>query len=84
MDVRLLTTCRYTGETKTAANAANFDQCSFCQGWTKKTEGDARVTAYNTTNVDPVNPNNKFTIQPTDLVKQEAKRCSHCGHPTLV
>ena len=83
MDTTLLATCRYTGRTYTPATASQFEQCSFCSGWTAITEGDPITTAYNTTNVNPENPNNQLVLPPVNLPKQEGLRCSHCGHPTL-
>lgn len=87
MDKSLLNTCRYTGITKTEDNASEFTECSNCGGFTHNTVGEPRKTTYDLT-VDnkAVDEDGKplrttETIPATDLLEQEARRCSHCSEP---
>lgn len=78
MDKSLFTACRYTGITKTSENEADFRVCFNCGGITHKTVGDPRHTSYDLT-VDNTVAKTEEIIPETDLLKQEAFRCSYCA-----
>lgn len=92
MDKSLFTACRYTGITKVISvpeveatdgteaipaivgNESEFRTCFNCGGITHKTVGEPRHTVYDLT-VDKT----EEIIPATDLLKQEAFRCSYCA-----
>lgn len=78
MDTSLLNTCRYTGITKTSGNASEFVVCSECGGVTHTTVGTTRRTTYDLTKDNKIH-SETVDIPVTDLLAQEARRCSHCG-----
>jgi hypothetical protein len=81
MDSSLLTTCRYTGITKTGSNVAEFRLCANCGGYTHKTVGIASRTKFDLTVNNAVVDDPAFVAQPVkDLLGQEGFMCSHCGY----
>lgn len=78
MDKSLFTACRYTGKERTEGNASEFRVCSKCGGITHKTVGAPRKTTYDLT-VDNKVATTTEIIPETDLLKQEAFRCSYCA-----
>lgn len=80
MDRSLFTTCRYTGKVRTLANESEFRVCFNCGGVTHKTAGSHRKTVYDLT-VDNKVAETTEVIPETDLLKQEAFRCSYCSNP---
>ena len=78
MDKSLFTACRYTGKVRTEENASDFRVCSKCGGITHKTVGAPRKTTYDLT-VDNKVATTTEIIPETDLLKQEAFRCSYCA-----
>ena len=78
MDKTLLNTCRYTGITKTVDNAADFTECPNCGGVTHNTVGAPRKTTYDLTKDNKVHTETEV-VPETDLLEQEARRCSHCA-----
>jgi len=78
MDKSLFTTCRYTGKMRTVENSSEFRVCSKCGGITHKTVGAPRKTTYDLT-VDNKVATTTEIIPETDLLKQEAFRCSYCA-----
>ena len=85
MDKSLFDTCRYTGITKTGTNASEFQTCFQCGGISHKTVGAPRKTSYDLT-VDNKAVDNEGkplitteTIPVTQLLPQEAFRCSYCA-----
>jgi len=78
MDKSLFTACRYTGKVRTEENASEFRVCFKCGGITHKTVGAPRKTTYDLT-VDNKVATTTEIIPETDLLKQEAFRCSYCA-----
>lgn len=78
MDKSLFTACRYTGKVRTEGNASEFRVCFKCGGITHKTVGAPRKTTYDLT-VDNKVATTTEIIPETDLLKQEAFRCSYCA-----
>lgn len=78
MDKSLFTACRYTGKVRTKDNASEFRVCFKCGGITHKTVGAPRKTTYDLT-VDNKVATTTEIIPETDLLKQEAFRCSYCA-----
>lgn len=78
MDKSLFTACRYTGKVKTVQNETEFRVCFNCGGITHKTVGDPRKTVYDLT-VNNTVASTEETVPVTDLLKQEAFRCSYCA-----